>query len=337
MDDRLSSEDVPLSPAEQSTDGRVTLGGDAAETGGGPVFTPEDAQVSEEFRRSLRESLRRSEKRQQTEARRRAGFDIQLDRHEAKYVIPAWKIPDIREFVRPFCEPDRYSHGDPPRYTVTTLQLDSPHFSLHYAKSHEALNRFKLRVRTYGRPGKNPVFLEVKRKIRSTIVKSRARVPFERWSEDLVRNKRVTLDFHSYQEETAFLDFIRLVREIDARPVVLVRYEREAYVSKLDHYARVSFDTRLTYQPTESWTSWGEGGRWIPLDTNLVQNKNHNFSGAVLEIKTLSDTPQWMIDLVMNFDLARVGHCKYSNAVWQESFFRGNPVLPSYATDLLLF
>jgi len=301
------------------------------------LHTSDDIHVSEEFRKKLRESLRRSDKRQKVDGHRLAGFDIQLDRHEAKYVIPVWLIPEIREFIRPFCEPDSHSRGDPPHYTITTLQLDSPQLSLHYAKSNEALNRFKLRVRTYGEPGDSPVFLEVKRKIRSTIVKSRTRVPFDCWNEELVRSKRLTIDFRSRKEETAFLEFIRLIREIGARPVVLIRYEREAYVSKVDHYARVSFDTRLCYQPTDSWTSWGRGGRWIPIDTNMVQNKGNNFSGAVLEIKTLSDTPQWMIDLVMNFSLARTGHCKYSNAVWQEALFRGTPVSPSYAIDLLLF
>jgi len=331
VSNRLNSKGTEQSPAA------ATRAGTEAERAVGSVFTPADAQISEEFRKSLRESLRRSEKRQQADAHRRAGFDIQLDRHEAKYVIPVWMISDIREFIRPFCEPDSHSRGDPPHYTITTLQLDNPRFSLHYAKSNEAVQRFKLRVRTYGRPGESPVFLEIKRKIRGTILKSRARIPFECWGEDLIRNVWVDLDFHSRQEETAFLEFIRLVRELDARPVVLVRYEREAYVSNLDHYARVSFDTRLTYQPTDSWNSWGEGGRWISIDTSLVQNKDNNFSGAVLELKTLSDTPQWMIDLVMNFSLERTGHCKYSNAVWQESFFRGNVALPSYATDLLLF
>jgi hypothetical protein len=51
----------------------------------------------------------------------------------------------------------------------------------------------------------------------------------------------------------------------------------------------------------------------------------------------LSDTPQWMIDMVVNFGLARTGNCKYSTAVWQEALFRGSPDTPAYAVDLLSY
>ena len=73
---------------------------------------------------------------------KRARFDIQLDRHEAKYVIPRGLVAEIREFIRPFCEPDPHCSGDPPEYVITTLQLDSPTMALHYAKENEAVNRF---------------------------------------------------------------------------------------------------------------------------------------------------------------------------------------------------
>ncbi len=267
---------------------------------------------------------------------KRARFDIQLDRHEAKYVIPRGLVAEIREFIRPFCEPDPHCSGDPPEYVITTLQLDSPTMALHYAKENEAVNRFKLRVRTYGDPvGNAPVFMEVKRKIRGTIVKSRTMVPFDAWNRGLVMNPMVDLHFKSPKEELGFLEFKRLVMEIGARPAVLVRYTRESYFGKYEHYARVTFDRRLLYQPTTSWDSWGRGGRWIPMDSILAQNKQFAFSGFVLELKTLSDAPQWMVDLVMHFGLARTGNCKYSTAVWLESIFRGTPASPHYASDLL--
>jgi hypothetical protein len=105
---------------------------------------------------------------------------IDLERHEAKYIIHPGQMAAIREFIRPFCVPDenaRDGHNGLPEYLVTTLQLDSPDLALFHAKEHEALNRFKLRVRTYGTDGQCPVFLEVKRKIKGIIVKSRATVP----------------------------------------------------------------------------------------------------------------------------------------------------------------
>ncbi len=267
---------------------------------------------------------------------RQATYDVQLDRHEAKYIIPASLVPDIREFLVPFCQPDPHCKGHPPEYVITTLQLDTPTLALHHAKEHEALNRFKLRARLYDTPGDSPVFMEIKRKICGTIVKSRTSIPFEEWGERLFTEAMVNLSFRSSKEEVGFLEYRRLVREIGARPVVLIRYTRESYFGALDQYARVTFDRRLEYQPTRSWDGWGRGGRWIPMDASVAQNKQQPFSGVVLELKTLSEAPRWMIDMVVEFGLERTGNCKYSAALWLESFFCDPFERPAYETDVLV-
>ena len=268
-------------------------------------------------------------------SKRLAKYDVKLDRHEAKYIIPYPLVPDIREFIKPFCIPDPHTHGDPPTYKVTTMQVDTPNLALHHAKLDEAVNRFKLRVRTYGKPGENPVFMEIKRKIRGTIVKSRTSVAFEDWGPHLLFDPVVRLRFKSTKEEVGFLEFRRLVQETGARPVLLVRYERESYFGAVDHYARVTFDSQLEYHPAHSWMDWGENGRWIPMDSSLVQNQQQPFSGVVLELKTFSDAPRWMVDLVMEFGLERIGNCKYSTAIWMESLFCTTTPAPSYAVELL--
>ena len=269
-------------------------------------------------------------------ARDRSTFDIQLDRHEGKYIVPVSMARDVVDFIKPFCEPDPHGEGTPPEYVITTLQLDTPDYSLHHAKGLESLNRFKLRVRTYGEDvGDAPVFLEVKKKIRGVIVKSRCRIPFEAWGQNIIQNIKYDIQFKSHREEEAYLEFVRLTREIIAEPIVWLRYTRESYFGKNDEYARVSFDRRLMYQPASDWDSWGTNGRWKPVDSSLAQRKDYHFSGIILELKTLSDVPHWMIDIVKYFGLERTGNCKYANAVWQEAFFRGEPMLPGYAEDVL--
>jgi SPX domain protein involved in polyphosphate accumulation len=198
--------------------------------------------------------------------------------------------------------------------------------------------RFKLRARTYGTDDSSPVFTEIKRKIKTTIVKSRARIPRDRWCAELILNPNRILDisFKSDAEEVAFLEFLRLTREIGASPKVLIRYTREAYISTVDQYARVSLDRDLKYQRTHSWDGWGRDGKWRQIDCSLTQNKSLPFSGVILELKTLSDVPEWIIELVEKFDLVRTGHCKYSNAIWEESLFCGTTDSPIYATDLLV-
>jgi hypothetical protein len=73
----------------------------------------------------------------------------------------------------------------------------------------------------------------------------------------------------------------------------------------------------------------------------MMQTRRHdkelNFSGVVMELKAQHDVPAWMIDLVTRLDLWRVGHCKYSNAMWAESIFTTTPWTPEYEIDLLRY
>ena len=246
-------------------------------------------------------------------------------RHEAKYLIPLSMVAQIREFIQPFCDPDEHCKGFPPEYVVTTLQLDTPTLALHMAKELEALNRFKLRVRTYGEPGSAPVFAEVKRKFRGCIAKARAVIPYDLWSEDLVKNPLAPIRFSSPKQDAGFLEFRRLVKETLSEPYLLIRYTRESYAGHSDHYSRVTFDRNLLYQPTRSWTGFGRGGRWFQADSSLAQTHDLGYSAVVLELKTLPDAPHWMLDLIETFELERTGNCKYSTAVWREAVFRGEP------------
>lgn len=248
---------------------------------------------------------------------------IDLERHEAKYIIHPEQMREIREFIRPFCVPDENARDGKdglPEYLVTTLQLDSRDLALYYAKEHESVSRFKLRVRTYGTDGQCPVFLEVKRKIKGTIVKSRATIPSALFNRALILEPRKRLTFRSSKEESNYLEFVRLTRDIGAEPVVRVRYIRESYLGRFDHYSRLTFDRSLCYQPARDWSVLADG-RWWSMDSGTALNRN--FPGVILELKTFSDAPLWMIELVERFDLVRVGFCKYFTAIRLEKLFTG--------------
>lgn len=263
-------------------------------------------------------------------------------RYELKYVLPSSMIPKIRDYIKPYCELDPHCKGDPPSYTITTLQLDSPGLSLHYAKLWDFIDRFKLRVRTYEPIGSAPVFLEVKAKFRSTVVKYRCHIPFESWGKHLFGDEVIRgIHFKDSKESENFFQFVRLAKQIGARPVMLIRYVRESYFGKHDHYSRVTFDRHLQYQQTFSWDSWGRNGHWRSLDKTVDQTRRHdqeyNYSGVVMELKTLADVPIWMKQMVQDLDLGRQGHCKYSNAMWAESMFLNTPWTPEYEIDYLRY
>jgi hypothetical protein len=253
----------------------------------------------------------------------RSDTSVELERHEAKYLVHPSQVPALREFIRPFVRCDPHARGEPPEYSVTTLQLDSPEKALYLAKEYESLNRFKLRVRTYGSEPGCPVFLEIKRKIKGVVVKSRVAIHPDEWGPDVcLRPARaaVTLGLEG-REYANYLEFVRLTTALRARPTMLIRYVRESYLGTNDNYSRVTFDRRLCYRPTREWDLLPQRGRWWPMDTAMALDSP--WSGVVLELKTFDDAPLWMVELTERFSLTRIGFCKYFVAVRLDALFRG--------------
>ena len=253
----------------------------------------------------------------------KASEKMDWERHEAKYIVHIDQLPAIREYLADYCVADPNGSGEFPEYTVTTLQLDDHARSLLHAKEHESLNRFKLRVRTYGvERGRNKVYLEIKRKIKHVVVKSRATVPAEVWGRSLLDTHGRMVNFKSSKERACFYEFIRVTNEICARPTVLIRYCRESYFGTNDRYARVTFDKNICYQPTRDWNLWpAPETRWWSIDSEMGMRVP--YSGSILELKTYDEAPVWMTDMVKEFDLVRVGFCKYQAAMRVESLFSG--------------
>ncbi|WP_168433252.1 polyphosphate polymerase domain-containing protein [Pontiella sulfatireligans] len=256
-----------------------------------------------------------------------ADFSTELDRFEAKYIIPRRLVEPIKGFIQPYCTMDKHCAAAGGTYFINTLQLDTPSLSLHYAKEREAAHRFKLRVRTYGKPpGQAPVFLEIKRKYFERVIKSRACIAFDQWKPGILEKHRDELNLKSVTEREAFREFVRLNHEINAKPLVYIRYCREAFTSIFDHYARITFDSQLSYQPVSDMYNWGGNGRFISMDSGLVRNRRE--SSLVLEVKCTEQVPTWMVELVQEFDLVRCGNCKYSTAIWMENCLTGNGEAP---------
>lgn len=259
-------------------------------------------------------------RRMPTGARPFAPKDNTLARYEMKYLVDVRLLEPIRGFVTTFCGPDRFCRGNPPEYGVKTLQFDSPWGDLYRAKENKALNRFKLRARTYEND-RSPLFLEIKRKLGDVVMKTR--VVFKPgWDdlESLIMGNQVS-PLMRHGDEMAFLEFRRLMQQIGARPSCLIRYQRESYVSENDAYARVTFDRFMRYQPTSYWAMEARCEDWRRMDTGTALRRP--FPAFVLELKASDNMPTWMAELVERFNLTRCGFCKYATALRLESLLRG--------------
>lgn len=234
-----------------------------------------------------------------------------IERYEAKYRIPVHLVEPIRDAALKICTPDAANRGG--RYVISSLYLDSPRRRLYRETLDRVPRRFKLRVRRY--TDGERVFLEVKRRIKGIISKLRVPLPADAWP-GVVFEPQVAAALDLDEKDRRSLDtFVWNTLRIGASPAAVVRYEREAYISGVERYARVTFDHRLVGQRPSGWhvPADPDDGPWLPVDTPRRFGLAH--SGVVLELKAETAVPLWMVDIVTRFGLKRTGFSKYASAL----------------------
>lgn len=228
-----------------------------------------------------------------------------FERFECKYLITEAQAEAVRRYVAPYVEPDPHAAGQPGcRYPIASLYLDTPDLRLHRETIEGLRNRYKLRVRSYTDEAETPVFLEIKRRNNQVTQKQRCAVK----RADL-RNLLTTGERNGKHmapaERKVFDEFAQRLQCIGARPIVVVRYEREALCGIFDPSARVTLDRQLRARSID-----GPSFRVHDTAWDLVEGRR-----VVLELKFNGRCPFWMNDAIHRLGLVRTSYSKYSHAV----------------------
>jgi hypothetical protein len=229
----------------------------------------------------------------------------QTSRFECKYIIPPHRISALRQWMQMFIAPDPFAARQCGNtYTISSRYLDSGDLHLYRMTKKGIKNRFKLRIRTYSDDPSAPVFFEIKRRIDRVIRKSRVRLNPHEAREILHGCKHpseVLKDLELHHLET----FLELMRSLSARPVISVRYDREAYESLDGCRLRLTLDHDLVFTRLEDFT---RPPRWenkcaVPM------------VGTLLEIKFSNHYPQWVGEMIRHFELQKTPYSKYCRSV----------------------
>ena len=232
-----------------------------------------------------------------------ANTDLVIERYELKYRLPPALAPRVRQAILPFCRPDSASARG--AYMISSLYLETPRHDFYHQTRDEEARRFKLRIRRYTT---GPYFIECKRRYKDVISKIRVAVPADAYP-DVILSPGGTKWARTERDRANLEEFIRRMRTWGAEPTCVVRYAREAFVSEVDDYGRVTFDYELCGRHTTSWhVPMNEPG-WTPVDSGL--RFAMPFSGVVLELKCTTAVPLWMSDIVHRFGLIRTGFSKF--------------------------
>lgn len=225
-------------------------------------------------------------------------------RNELKYLMAPSKAEAVRRYVADYLEVDPYSKI--PRdgfYTIGSLYLDSHNLRLYRESVEGHKNRFKLRIRTYDDEPESPCFFEIKRRINTVILKSRTPVSRENAADVMLGRGIHLTDFSSDLE--ALNQFQLYARNINAEPVIQIKYERFAFESTCNNRVRVTFDRNLCFKTSRTLRLDLRGNGWQRM----------KLGGMVLEIKFTGRFPMWLNRMAKMFDLHFQSMSKYGCSV----------------------
>ena len=218
-------------------------------------------------------------------------------RYEWKYFVPESLLPSIRAMAEPFVRPDEFARHRPGRrYPIGSLYLDGDGYELYRTTVEGHLNRFKLRVRAYDDEPGSPVFLEVKKRSNVVVRKTRARVT-RREAQEILKGHVAAGAVSEGASE-----FAQRLDEVGARPVVRVRYMREAYESRHGDPVRLTFDTDIQHSVTSTAN--------LALDSHREWERTPT-EGAVVELKFSDRCPSWATRLIDQLEINRESIPKY--------------------------
>lgn len=214
-------------------------------------------------------------------------------RYEGKYMITTDDYETIKQAFAEHMKADK--HG---KSTICSLYYDTPDFRLIRRSIEKPVYKEKLRIRSYGvATPDTDVFVELKKKYEKVVYKRRISLSEQ--------------DAMKYLETGEIENRTQVVNEIDyfksyypgLAPSMLLMYDREAYYGKDNKDFRVTFDTNVLWRDYDLSLIKGIYGRPL-LEPNTV----------LMEIKTATAIPLWMVDVLSKNKLYKTSFSKYGTA-----------------------
>ncbi len=160
-------------------------------------------------------------------------------RHELKFLITRTQLEVLRHTVGHVLKLDPNAARNGGSYHIRSLYFDTVFDDALYDKIAGVKDRDKYRIRIYNLTDKN-IFMECKTKVGSLISKRSAKISRD-LAEQLIAADPAGLE---YTQSGLLRDVYREMRTRLLHPVVIVDYEREAYIHPAEE-VRITFDMRV--------------------------------------------------------------------------------------------
>ena len=229
-----------------------------------------------------------------------------FQRHELKYYISERLYSRVISLIEPYMELDPFSQRQETKsYLVRSLYLDTFDRRFYNEKLAGLHTRKKLRIRGYNNDTSN-VFLEIRRRYNDIIVKQRVQLEFDElpYILDGYGGYQGNGKKHLEADINTINNFTSLKQILGLSPMVLVAYDRQAYMGAFDNRARLTFDRNLRCLPGKNFPLFYSGVDWL-----TVENR------CILELKFDGELPFFFSQLIRKLSLQVESISKYCKSI----------------------
>ena len=219
-------------------------------------------------------------------------------RYEIKYMLTRKQRDALLQAMKGHMAIDRFGHS-----TIRNLYFDTDDFRLVRRSLEKPLYKEKLRVRSYGKAGKDsPVFVELKKKFESVVYKRRLALPHRAAMDALESGRPLPADSQIGREIAAFREFYGPT----LRPAMFLSYEREACCPTDGADFRLTLDENILWRTDH-----------LDLAASVWGSPVIGPDQVLLELKSPGSIPLWMVRFLSENDIRRVSFSKYGAAYQQ--------------------
>ena len=233
-----------------------------------------------------------------------------FNRFELKYQISLKERDRIIQYARPFMKLDTHVQNKRD-YEVRSLYFDSHFGHSFHEKQNGVAVRKKLRIRFYPgfykESGIELAFIEIKKKTNENVAKSRIIVPLDESLSILNHNSPSAKNFYekaSLQDKNTLNEIWFISKKYHIKPVCIVSYKRQPYLSKFKRNIRFTFDTNVSVRNHNFDLRFGGGSKMI-IPRGM----------CVMVIKFNNYIPNWAVKIIQKNDCIQYKISKFAKGL----------------------
>lgn len=220
-----------------------------------------------------------------------------FERVEKKYLVNQNTFNLFYQNIKPYMEADKFG-----LHTICNIYYDTDNYELIRNSIEKPKYKEKLRLRSYGIPNEDDkVFLEIKKKYDGTVFKRRISLSLKEAVDYLDKGIKPGTESQILNEIEYFIHFHKPTKK------VFIAYDRLALFSKQDHDFRITIDHNIRFRTDHLDLRSGDYGAPI-LDEEKY----------LIEIKTSSAMPLWLVQTMSDLKIYPVSFSKYGTVYKQD-------------------